>query len=89
MSKSKTSQIPPAETAEAASGPKGKLGVMLGLLQRTEGATLAVMQEATGWQAHSVRGSMSGAIKKKLGFEITSDKTEAGRVYRIAKGAGA
>lgn len=40
---------------------------------------------ATGWQAHLVRGAMSGAIKKGLGLAITSDKTEAGRIYRIQK----
>ena len=38
----------------------------------------------TGWQAHSVRGALSGALKKKLGLIIISAKTEAGRVYRIA-----
>ncbi len=41
------------------------------------------MTAATGWQAHSVRGAMSGALKKKLGLIIASEKTEAGRVYRI------
>jgi hypothetical protein len=38
---------------------------------------------ATGWQAHSVRGAMSGALKKKLGLIIESEKAAAGRVYRI------
>ena len=38
---------------------------------------------ATGWQAHSVRGAISGSIKKALGLEVLSEKTDAGRVYRI------
>ena len=39
---------------------------------------------ATGWQSHTVRGAMAGALKKKLGFELTSEKVdERGRVYRI------
>jgi len=88
MTKSKTphqSDLGPAAPAS----PKGKLGAMLTLLRRPEGATLQAMQDATGWQAHSVRGAMSGALKKKLGFAITSEKTEAGRVYRASRGAGA
>jgi hypothetical protein len=66
---------------------KGKLGAMLSLLQSVEGATVEAMMAATGWQAHSVRGAMSGAIKKKLGVTITSEKTHAGRVYRVSQGA--
>jgi hypothetical protein len=41
------------------------------------------MMQATGWQAHSVRGALSGALKKKLALAVISTKTEAGRVYRI------
>ena len=40
--------------------------------------------EATGWQAHSVRGAISGAIKKKLGLNVMSEKTGTVRLYRIA-----
>jgi hypothetical protein len=66
-----------------ASGPKGKLGAVVTLLRRPDGAQIAELMAATGWQAHSVRGAISGALKKKLGLTITSDKTEAGRAYRI------
>jgi hypothetical protein len=76
------------ETAEA-TGPKSKLGTLVALLLRSEGASLEAMQAATGWQAHSVRGAIAGSIKKKLGFSVTSQKSETGRVYRIVKGAGA
>jgi hypothetical protein len=57
---------------------------LLGLLRRSEGATIAEMQSATSWQPHSVRGALSGLVRKKLGYEVTSAKEERGRVYRIA-----
>ena len=61
-----------------------KQAVLIELLKRTEGATLPQMTEATGWQVHTVRGAMAGALKKKLGLEITSEKqTGTDRVYRI------
>jgi hypothetical protein len=55
------------------------------MLQRPEGATIRQICEATGWQAHTVRGTFAGAFKKKLGLTITSEKPEGcERVYRIA-----
>jgi uncharacterized protein DUF3489 len=64
--------------------PKGKLGQVIAMLQRPEGATNEQMQAATGWQAHTVRGAIAGAIKVKLGLAVSTEKTEAGTVYRIA-----
>lgn len=62
-----------------------KQATIIGMLQRAEGATIAQICEATGWQAHTVRGTFAGAFKKKLGLSIFSDKAEGGeRVYRIA-----
>jgi len=49
-------------------------------------ASVEDMMTTTGWQAHSVRGAMSGALKGKLGFVIESEKAVAGRVYRITEG---
>jgi len=61
-----------------------KQAVLIELLKRPEGATLPQMTEATGWQVHTVRGAMAGALKKKLGLEITSEKQiGTDRVYRI------
>lgn len=77
-----------SKTAEATE-PKGKLGALVALLLRPEGASLEAMQAATGWQAHSVRGAIAGSINKKLGFAVSSEKSEIGRIYRIVKGAGA
>jgi hypothetical protein len=64
-------------------GPKGKLGALIDLLQRPEGASVEDMMTATGWQSHSVRGALSGALKKKHRMAIVSERTDAGRVYRI------
>jgi hypothetical protein len=61
-----------------------KQAVLIALLKRPEGATLSQMVEATQWQVHTVRGAMAGALKKKLGLEITSEKqTGTDSVYRI------
>jgi hypothetical protein len=57
---------------------------MLTLLSQTEGASIAEMMRATGWQQHSVRGFLAGTVKSKLGFSLTSLKPEDGvRRYRI------
>ncbi|MBA3973364.1 MAG: hypothetical protein C0504_03990 [Candidatus Solibacter sp.] len=61
-----------------------KKAIVLDLLKRPEGASLADIQSATGWQPHSVRGFISGALGKKMGLTVESIKTDAGRFYRIA-----
>ena len=61
-----------------------KQAQIIAMLQRPEGATVAEMVEATGWLAHTVRGSISGALKKKLGLPIAAEKVEGrGTVYRL------
>ena len=76
----------PARAAGAASqGGSTKLGQLETLLRRPEGATLAQLSKTLDWQPHSVRGAMSGALKKKQGLNITASKEEgADRVYRMA-----
>lgn len=64
-----------------------KLARVVDLLRTETGATLAEIVEATGWQAHSVRGAISGTLKKKHCLTVTSEKVDGrGRVYRIADG---
>ena len=62
-----------------------KQQVLVDLLTRAEGATIAQIVAATDWQAHSVRGVISGVLKKKLGLHIVSEKSKGGeRIYRVA-----
>lgn len=49
---------------------------ILALLSRRDGATISEMMEASGWQQHSVRGFLAGTVKKKLGFLLTSSKSD-------------
>jgi hypothetical protein len=66
-------------------GVKSKQQVCLDLLNRPEGATVDELQAATAWQQHSVRGFLAGAVKKRLGLVLLSEKPDAGpRRYRIA-----
>ena len=75
-----------AEAVASAADPRAgsKQAQVIGLLQRPEGATIDEVAAAMGWQRHSVRGLISGALKKKLGLQVISEKTERGRLYRIA-----
>ncbi len=60
-----------------------KSDAVVALLSRSRGATIDEMMNATGWQAHSVRGFVTGTVKKKLGRSVTSEVSAKGRVYRI------
>jgi hypothetical protein len=63
-----------------------KQAVLIKMLKRSEGATIADLAKATGWQTHSVRGAISGSLKKKLGLEVVSEKVEdRPRRYRIVE----
>ncbi len=76
---------PKGRTSPAVVRPGTKQALLIDLLKRKKGATIEEIVEATGWQPHSVRGAISGALKKKLGLAVTSERVEArGRVYRIA-----
>ncbi|QJY32125.1 DUF3489 domain-containing protein [Diaphorobacter sp. JS3050] len=92
-------QVQPASTLESPKRSPGnsKQALVIEMLKRPEGATIAQICEATGWQAHTVRGTFAGALKKKLGLNIVSEKIvgPAGtpgagqRLYRIAEEATA
>ena len=61
-----------------------KQAQLIAMLRRKDGATIAQIVAATGWQPHTVRGAFAGALKKKLGLTVTSEKVEGGeRVYRL------
>jgi len=64
--------------------PGSKTQVCVDLLARRSGATLDELMSASGWQAHSVRGFLSGTVKKKLGLALTSTRDDGGvRHYRV------
>ena len=63
-----------------------KKNIVLDLLRRPKGATMAEIAKATDWQNHSIRGFISGNLTKKMGLTVESTKNEAGeRTYRVAK----
>ncbi|WP_347269106.1 DUF3489 domain-containing protein [Paracoccus sp. (in: a-proteobacteria)] len=74
--------------ADVAPAPKTRAGTkqaqLIAMLRRPEGATIAQIVEATNWLPHTARGFFAGALKKKLGLIVTSEKIEGTRVYRLA-----
>jgi len=74
--------VPAKQAAPAERGTK--TAKILALLKRPGGASLQQLRKATGWQAHSVRGFLSGTVKKKMGLRVVSTKPlEGERSYRI------
>jgi hypothetical protein len=71
------------QPAPAAAVPNTKLGRLEGLLRRPEGATIGQIAKALDWQLHSVRGAISGSLKKKQGLTVVAEKIGGERVYRI------
>jgi len=81
-----TDRLTKLEASQTREGSKQAL--VIEMLKRPEGATIEQISEVTGWQKHTIRGTFSGALKKKLGLTIVSEKiagpTGAGqRLYRI------
>jgi Protein of unknown function (DUF3489) len=94
--KARATEAPPAGKPTPRAGTKQAL--LIDLLKRPEGATVEQIAAATGWQKHTIRGAISGALKKKLGLtveatrtrEVGPDKTGAkgsATVYRITGGS--
>jgi hypothetical protein len=72
----KSAKSPKKKATGARQG--SKTAKVLDLLKRSSGATRKELMKATGWQAHSVRGFMSGVLGKKMGLTVTSTKAEDG-----------
>lgn len=75
-------KAPPRELAHSVRAGS-KMASMIAMLRRSGGASIDALAKATGWQVHSVRGAISGTLKKKLGLAVISDKTGPVRLYRI------
>ena len=63
--------------------PNSKIANVVEMMRKPGGVTLKAIMNATDWQAHSVRGAISGAIKKKLGLKVISEVRGDERTYRI------
>ncbi len=78
------SKPPPRNPTLAKSSGASKASEVIRLLRRKSGASIAELQKATGWQPHSVRGFLSGTVKKRLGHDLRSKKLADGaRRYMI------
>jgi hypothetical protein len=81
--------VPKAKPAGRAKTPgtaraDSKQARLIEMLRRPEGASIPEIVAALDWQAHTVRGAIAGALKKKLGLKIVSEKVEPrGRIYRV------
>jgi hypothetical protein len=71
--------------AKPGNGSSSKQEIVLSMLRRAKGTTVAAIVEVTGWQPHSVRGFFAGVVKKKLELKLDSEKVGKARIYRIAK----
>ena len=82
----KATKVAKGEQKPGAAREGSKTAKVLDLLRRPDGATLKEIMKATGWQPHSVRGFISGALGKKMGLTVESTKREDGeRVYTLPK----
>jgi hypothetical protein len=73
------------DTNPATIRPGTKLAAIIDAMCHPGGATIAQMMASTDWQAHTVRGAISGMIRKRLGYEVVTEKGADGqRAYRIA-----
>lgn len=76
----------PPPAPPAAEAPGTKQSRLIALLRSASGATLPQMTKLTGWQPHTVRGTISGVLRKKLGLSVACEASDAGvRVYRIVE----
>ena len=78
----------PKAATKTASAPRAesKQARLITMLKQPDGATIVEITKALEWQPHTVRGAIAGALKKKLGLKVESDKVDSrGRVYRLVE----
>jgi hypothetical protein len=91
--KSKSSPPPKPKFASSGPGPSktieagsSKQSSVLAMLRKPGGTTISAIMRITGWQQHSVRGFFAGTVRKRLGLNLTSNKSNGERSYRIKGG---
>jgi hypothetical protein len=75
------------EARSTGTNPVSKQSRVIAMLQAPNGATIAAMTKATGWQQHSLRGFLSAVVRKRLRLKLTSEKVDGVRAYKIADAA--
>ena len=85
-SKSRTRMRLAPSSSKTAMRPDTKHARIIAMLRTPAGTTIAAIMTATHWQQHSVRGFLAGVVRKKLGLNLVSERTDKGRVYRIKDG---
>ena len=84
--RTKVAAKPKAAAKPAKPRAESKQSRLIAMLRQPDGATIAEIAKALNWQPHTVRGAIAGALKKKLGLNVESEKVDnRGRVYRIAE----
>lgn len=72
--------------ADAKTGePVSKIDTVIAMLRTKDGASIDEVARTTGWQTHSVRGAISGQLRRKQGLNVLSEKVDGVRRYRIAR----
>ena len=75
----------PAKAPLPVSAPANKQALLLSLLRSAGGVTVTQMAEATGWQHHTIRGTISGVLRKKMKLNVVAEKADGGSIYRVVE----
>jgi hypothetical protein len=76
-------------SSESAAKPDTKHDRIIAMLRSPAGATIAAIMIDSDWQQHSVRGFLAGVVRRRLGLDLVSERTDKSRVYRIRDGKAA